>query len=80
MIVRFGQAPFERLASMERDDTRDLTGHRDLSANIPSIHSGAVLGASKLVGLTVRPVDLKLQIHVVDGDRVRLDANGFHRS
>lgn len=40
----------------------------DLAANLAVIHEAAVLAASAIVGMKIRPSDLKLQLHLLDDD------------
>lgn len=48
---------------------------RDLAANSPAFHEGAVLAASEIVSQKIRPADLTLRVHVEEGTRCTVETN-----
>lgn len=48
---------------------------RDLAANSPMFHAGALLAASEIVGMKIRPGDLTLKVHVEEGTRCTVENN-----
>ena len=65
-----------QLAELPKDfgDATLRHARRDLEANIPSIQTGALLAASELVGMKVRPGDLAFRVHGEDGT-FRVESN-----
>lgn len=88
---RLANAVHRRLARLPVGFGRATLAHlrRDVESNLPTLHLGALMATSNIVGVKIRPADLTLRFHVEDDDggyraetnllQIGLDENQAHK-